>query len=530
MQRLNHLNCFAAAALALVSSQSLFAEVKLPAIIGDNMVLQRGVEVPLWGWADANEKVTAKLGDKSSDATAGPDGKWKLKLPAQEASDKPVEITVTGAAGKAITLKNILIGDVWVCSGQSNMEYGLGGADHGAEDTAAATNPMIRLFYLEKATSPAAPLEDCKGAWAVCSPQAAGRFSAVGYHFGRELQEKMKIPIGLINSNWGGTPAESWASMQSLEAEPSLVPMAKSVAGQVEAAKQAQAKYEQKVKEYEQAVKDYPEAVKKAKDDDKPEPNRPIAPKSPGGQGGNPNVASTLYNGMIAPIVNFPITGAVWYQGESNVGRGYEYRTLFPTMIKSWRTSWGNPDLRFYFVQIAPYNYNKNGDGVPCAELWDAQSFTMKTLPHTGMAVINDVGNVADIHPRNKRDPGHRLALWALYDTYGQKDLVHSGPIYKEAKIEGDKVRVSFDSVGGGLVTRDGKELNWFTVAGEDQKFVPAKAEVDGQTIVVHADGVTKPVAVRFAYHEAAEPNLMNKEGLPASPFRTDDFKMQSQH
>jgi len=228
---------------------------------------------------------------------------------------------------------------------------------------------------------------------------------------------------------------------------------------------------------------------------------------------------------MIAPLQPVALAGAIWYQGESNAGRAAQYRVLFPAMIESWRKVWNREDLPFYFVQIAPYKYG-SPEGLPYAELCESQLMTMKKVPHTGMVVTNDVGNPANIHPKNKKAVGHRLALWALADTYGQKDLVHSGPIYKEIKIEGDKIRINFDFVGGGLASRDGKDLTYFTIAGEDQKFVPATASIDGNTVVVRSDAVAKPVAVRFSWHETAEPNLMNKEGLPASLFRTDDWKM----
>jgi sialate O-acetylesterase len=355
---------------------------------------------------------------------------------------------------------------LWVCSGQSNMEMHLGGTDHAKEDIAAADHPQIRLFTIPH-TRAEQPAEDCLGRWSVCTPKTAEWFSATAYFFGVDVHKALGVPVGMIHTSWGGTPAEAWTPGPTLLANPALKAMA------------------------------------------------------PGG--------SQLYNGMIAPLTRLPIAGVIWYQGESNVGKAANYRKLFPAMIGAWREAWHQPKLPFYFIQIAPYRYNADG-GAACAELWDAQFFTMQNVPNTGMAVITDSASVGDIHPANKRICGQRLALWALAKTYGKSDLVYSGPIFKEAKaevqVDADKIRLTFDSIGGGLKSRDGKPLTHFTIAGENQKFVPAEAVIEDGTIVVHSDAITKPVAVRFAWHETAEPNLINKEGLPASPFRTDDWKL----
>jgi sialate O-acetylesterase len=442
------------------------ADVRLPSIFSSHLLLQRDVENPLWGTADPDEKISVKLDDKAIATQAGPDGRWSVKLPATAAGG-PHKIVIEDATGEnRITLSDVLFGELWVCSGQSNMEMGLNSTDHAQEDIAAADLPQIRLFTIPK-TRADGPQEDCQGRWARCTPKTAENFSATAYFFGVDLQKALGVPVGLIHTSWGGTPAESWTPRPSLEAQPTLKHMA----------------------------------------------------------GGS----SQLYNGMIHPLIRLPIAGAIWYQGESNVGKAAQYHKLFPVMIEGWREAWHAPKLPFYFVQIAPYRYNADG-GQACAELWDAQFETMQTLPNTGMAVITDSDSVGDIHPRNKRICGQRLALWALAKTYGKSDLVYSGPIYKSFKAEGvvdpDNIRLSFDSIGGGLVSRDGKPLTNFTIAGADQKFVPATAVIDGNTIVVHSDSVTKPLAVRFGWNETAEPNLINKEGLPASPFRTDDWKL----
>jgi len=436
------------------------AEVKLPAVIGNNMLLQRDLPVPIWGWAEKGEEVTVAVAGQSVKAKAGENGRWQLTLEKLKVGD-PLEMTVKGSSGSELTLKNILVGEVWLCSGQSNMEWGLGGAKNPKEEIAAATYPNIRLFHVRRARA-AEPQKNCAGQWQECSPKTVGGFSAVGYFFGRHLHKELDVPIGLIESAWGGTPAEFWTSRKVLEADPAL----KGLVGR----------------------------------------------------------GSALYNGMIAPLIPYAIRGAIWYQGESNVSRAYQYRTLFPAMIKNWRDDWHQGEFPFGFVQLAPFRYGRQNPAC-CAELWEAQLMTLKNVPNTGMAVITDIGNVRNIHPRNKQDVGLRLGLWAMATVYGKKDLVYSGPIYKSMKVEGDKVRLTFDHTGGGLATRDGKPPSHFTIAGADEKFVPATTKIDGQTIVVHSDQLKQPVAVRFAWTDTAEPNLMNKEGLPASPFRTDTFK-----
>jgi sialate O-acetylesterase len=459
-------------ALVVLASAAAQAAVKLPAVIGDNMVLQRGQPVPIWGWADKGEEVTVTIGDQKHVAKAGEDGRWKVTLD-KLAVGQPLEMSVKGSSGNTITVKNIAVGEVWVCSGQSNMEMGVAGCKNASKEIAAANFPHIRLFTVEKAKA-AQPATDVKGNWTPCSPQNVGGFSAAAYFFGRQLNKDLKVPIGLIHTSWGGTPAEFWTSRKALEANPALKPLAQ-------------------------------------------------------------GEASCLYNAMIAPLIPYAIRGAIWYQGEANVGAAYKYRTLFPAMIAGWRADWGQGDFPFGFVQIAPFGYGVWGmDPRCCAELWEAQRMTLDAVPNTGMAVTVDIadvegihsknGNFEGIHPKNKQDVGRRLALWALAKVYG-RDIVYSGPIYKSMAVEGDKIRLQFNHRGGGLTTRDGKPLTDFTIAGADQKFVPAVATIDGDSIVVHSDKVAEPVAVRYAWREDATPNLSNKEGLPASPFRTDSWK-----
>ena len=454
--------------LVVLASAAASAAVKLPALIGDNMVLQRGQPVHIWGWADKGEEVTVTVAGQTLTAKAGDDGRWKVTLDKLTVG-RPLEMTVKGSSGNAITVKNIAVGEVWVCSGQSNMELGIGMGNNAQQEIAAAKYPRIRLFLVTWAKA-AQPASNVKGKWKPCSPQSVaadgwGGFSAAAYFFGRQLHKDLKVPIGLIDTTWGGTPAEFWTSRKALEANPILKPLAQ---GEL----------------------------------------------------------SCLYNGMIAPLIPYAIRGAIWYQGESNVAHAYQYRTLFPAMIANWRADWGQGDFPFGFVQIAPFKYHNDWkiDPACCAELWEAQLLTLKSVPNTGMAVTTDITDLGDIHPKNKQEVGRRLALWALATVYG-RPIVYSGPIYKSMAVEGDNIRLQFDQRGGGLIARDGKPLTNFTIAGADRKFVPAVATIDGDSIVVQSDQVANPTAVRFAWHDDATPNLANKEGLPASPFRTDSWK-----
>jgi len=455
--------------IAIFAATAASAAVRLPALIADNMVLQREQPLPIWGWATAGEEVTVSIAGQKLTTKAGDDGRWKVTLDKLDVVPvaAPLEMTIEGSSGTAIKLKNILVGEVWVCSGQSNMGMGIGAANNAKEEIAAAKYPQMRLFSVPLVKA-IAPLGDVHGDWRACSPKTVaygpwGGFSAAAYFFGRALHRELKVPVGLINTSWGGTPAEFWTSETALAAEPSLKPMS--------------------------------------------------------GKGDN----SSLYNGMISPLIPFAIRGAIWYQGEANVGRAMQYRTLLPTMIRNWRTDWKQGDFPFGIVQIAPYRYN-NGDATRCAELWEAQLLTAKHTPNTGLIVTTDIGNIADIHPKNKQEVGRRLALWALATAYGRK-LEYSGPVYQSMSVKGDKAVLKFDRVCGGLVARDGKPLTDFNIAGEDKKFHPAVAEIAGDTIVVSSKEVPKPAAVRFAWRETAEPNLANKDGFPASPFGTDQEK-----
>ena len=438
------------ASLALPQPQAR-ADVKLPKIIASHMVLQRDRALPIWGWADPGEEVVVKLDEATATAKADAQGNWQVVLPAVKADGKAHGMTVSGK--NKIELDDILIGDVWLGSGQSNMEMGITMCDKAKEEISAANYAKIRLILVPK-TQTGQPAKDVNAKWVQCTPKTVteggwGGFSAALFYFGQRLHKDLDVPVGLIESAWGGSPIEPWT-----------------VAGT---------------------------------------------------KGGG------MYNGMIAPVKPFAIRGAIWYQGETNAihKNRLAYYGKMKALIEGWRQAWGY-DFPFYFVQIAPFAGYPNGE-LPA--LWEAQVASLK-IPKTGMAVTTDVvHNIGDIHPRNKIDVGNRLALWALAKEYGKQDLVYSGPLYKAMKVEGGKIRLSFAHVGGGLKSRDGKPLGEFEVAGADGKFVPAEAAIDGDTVVVQAKEVAAPAQVRFGWRNVANPNLVNKEGLPASPFQTNNWQ-----
>ena len=491
--------------LALLSG--VRAEVVPHPLFTDGAVLQRGVTIPVWGTAKAGEKVTVEFCGKTVTVTAAADGKWLAKLD-KCAAGGPFKLVIHGE--NTITLTNVCVGEVWVCSGQSNMEFGLGSAENGKEVLPGCADPQLRLFHVPKNTADE-PQSTVKANWQVCGPQTAGGFSAVGYFFGRDLRKQLNIPVGLIESDWGGTYAETWTDHATLE---KVLPEA--FTRQADAVKgfdpeKAKAKYQLDLAKHK-------EAVAKAKAEGKPEPRGPRMPQDPRT---GPNRPCALFNGMIAPLLPYPICGAIWYQGESNNGRAKEYQTLFPAMIGNWRRVWGCGDFPFFFVQIAPHQ------GMS-PELREAQLISWQKTPHTAMAVITDHGNPTNIHPTAKEPVGGRLALAARALAYGEK-IEYSGPVYKKMKVSGGKAVLSFDHLGGGLVAKDGA-LKGFTIAGADskdaagasKKFVAAEAVIVGDTVVVSSPEVKSPVAVRFGWANVPDVNLFNKADLPATPFRTD--------
>jgi sialate O-acetylesterase len=635
------------------------ANVKLPAIFSNDMVLQQKSTVAVWGQADAGEKIEVSGSWTKSAVTTktDKDGKWQVKVKTPDAGG-PFTLTIKGNDTR--TLQNVLIGEVWVCSGQSNMEMSVQSSDNAQQEIQTADFPQIRLFTVQKTVS-VQPQADCTGQWQVCSPKTVAPFSAAGYFFGRQIHQKMNVPVGIINTSWGGTPAQAWTSQKTMKSFPAYKttleqieqaqnPVSQEVRAKNEALQneKAMAEWDTKIaaidpgtlqnwqdpktdvsdwKEMEQPrewsgtelenidgivwfrrITNMPPSwaktdlelhlgqiddidtvwvngVKMGSMTDWLMDRRYIIPSSAlhvgpnviavrivdtGGQGGfrgeesqmrigpvgadvktcatlaktwkykvsltnqplpktprigsqfGPGDPTVLYNGMLSPLIPYSIAGAIWYQGESNKDRPAEYAKLFPAMITDWRTHWNIGDFPFYWVQIAPYTYENSQLG-GSAYLREAQMKTLKSVKNGGMAVTMDIGMERDIHPKNKSDVGKRLALWALAKNYGQKDVAYSGPSYKSMRVEGQTIRLYFDSVYGGLLARDG-HLSDFIIAGEDKIFVPAKAVIDGDTIVVSSDQVQKPVAVRYAWSNWANGSLFNKAQLPASSFRTDDW------
>lgn len=637
---------FAVMSLLSISAAHVHADVKVPSFIGDHMVLQRDRKIRLAGTARPGEKIVVSIAGKSASVVTDPQGLWSVSL-APLAAGGPHTLTIAG--DNRLVFDDVLVGEVWVCSGQSNMEWALSLAANGAAEVARADHPRLRFFTVKKKLSPR-PLDDVEGAWAPSSPESAAQFSAVAYFFGRELQERLGVPVGLIHTSWGGTPAEGWTSREALAARPSLKymidrfdqamrrpasaeessPVYKDTGNKGFDLGYAQADFDARAWKrmslpqlWESAglqadgafwfrrETDVPAAwagrelslhlgplddfdntyfngvqvgaigaevessytvprrytipaslvqagrnviavrlfdrvggggfgagagemklFSAAESSDKPivldgdwsyTAERFLQPRPSAAYGAeNPNTPTLLYNAMIAPLTSYTIRGAIWYQGESNAGRAYQYRELFPTMIRDWRARWAQGDFPFYFVQLANYlPVNPEPIESDWAELREAQTMTLRE-PNTGMAVAIDIGEARDIHPRNKRDVGHRLALAALAQTYKQK-IEYSGPRYASMKTEADKIRLRFTNTTGGLTTKNGEPLKGFAVAGADGKFVWADAKIEGGTIVVSNERVTKPAAVRYAWANNPVCNLYNGAGLPASPFRTDD-------
>ena len=493
-----------------------FAEVKLPRVFGNNMVLQRDMPVPIWGWAAPNEEISVTLNKQDENANtvhtetvkADAKGNWRLTLPATPVGG-PYTLNVVG--GNTVEFTNILFGEVWVCSGQSNMGWTVNASKNPNEEIAAANYPMIRLFHIPNKSS-GLPAPDVNAQWRPTAPETVRHFSAVAYYFGRHLHKELDVPIGLINTSWGGTRIEPWTPPEGFAAVPALTRISDEIQ---DINKNYRAQLPLKIQEIETWIAETRKALES--NDvifEMPENEHPL----------NPHQRPTaLYNSMVRPIVPIAIRGALWYQGESNMREGMVYHEKMKALIHGWREVWGQGDFPFYFVQLAPWGGYDRNDPTHLPKIWEAQAATL-TVPNTGMVVTTDIGNVRDIHPKNKQDVGLRLALWALAKNYGKDDLVYSGPLYKSMAVEGNKIRISFEHVGSGLVSRDDEPLTWFQIAGEDKLFVEAVAEVDGNTVVVSSDSVESPVAVRLGWHQTAEPNLMNKEGLPVSPFRTDSW------
>ncbi|QTN32062.1 sialate O-acetylesterase [Akkermansiaceae bacterium] len=517
---------FSVLAIAAALTSSLCAEVKPNTLFSDGAVLQRGQAIPVWGTARDGEKVTVEFQGQKATTTAA-NGKWSVHLdPLKEGG--PFTMTLTG--DNTVTVNNLLVGEVWLCSGQSNMNLLFSRVHNAAEEAPKANYPEIRSFKVPVTVS-LTPLAEAKGAWIACSPETVNEFSGVGYFFARDIHRKLGVPIGLIHSALGATPAQAWTSLEGLKTDPVMQEYVDAVIRRRENYEAETATYPAKLAEHEtrlaewnetkakvqkEKLKAWNEAVAKAKEAGQPAPRRPRPPrppKAPVPPEGQPTDPAVLFNGMIAPLVPYGIKGVLWYQGESNSGRAKEYLTLFPAMIADWRTRWKQGDFPFLYVQVAPWG------GMP-PEIREAQFLSLGKVKNTAMTVTTDFGDADDIHPKQKEPVGQRLAIAARALAYGEA-IEYSGPLYDSMKVEIGKIILSFQHVGGGLMAKDGP-LKGFTIAGKDKEFVPARAEIEGSTIVVSADGVADPQAVRYGWANVPDVNLFNREGLPASPFRTD--------
>lgn len=491
----------------LLAACGLQGEVRLPALIGEHMVIQRDAPVRIYGWASAGEEVTVRLAGQTAAARADAQGYWEAWLRPMAAGG-PYELAIAGR--NTITLRDVMVGEVWVASGQSNMVWPVERSRDPEKEAAAANYPRIRLFKVALKVADQ-PLGDAEGAWQVCSPETVKSFSAVGYFFARHLHEKLGVAVGVIQSAWGGTPAEAWTSRATLVSEATLQEFLREW-------DRVLANWPETKRRYEESLKRWEERAAEARREGREVPPKPGPPMGPG----HPHTPAGLYNAMIAPLTPYTIRGVIWYQGESNAGKGhgYVYRQLFEALIRDWRQAWAQGDFPFLFVQLA--NYAKAPSNGHWPLIQEAQLKTLE-MRNTAMAVTIDIGDAEDIHPKNKQDVGLRLALAARARVYGEK-LVYSGPVFRQAAREGSRLRLWFDHAGGGLRARDGA-LKGFALAGADRVFHPAEAQIEGRTIVVFSDRVAEPVAVRYAWANNPECSLYNAEGLPASPFRSDAWR-----
>ncbi len=504
----------ASLAVCLFGASAHAADLRLPAIFADHAVLQQKAPVPVWGWGEPGAKVTVAIAKKSQDATVSPDGRWRLDLPPVKAGG-PYELTVS-SGDKQIVLKDILFGEVWLASGQSNMQWSIKNTDGYEQEMAQCANDNIRFAMIFRECSPA-PLDDVRGLtpWASCTSDSLANcyngegFSAVSYYFAKYLQAKLHVPVGIINTSWGGTLIEPWTPPIGFEPIPSLA----DITAQIRINTPNSAEYQTVLRDVIAKTEAWVPAAKQALEMGAFPPALPsIASASVLNHAGAP---TALYNAMVAPLVPYANRGFIWYQGESNRGQGMLYRDKMEALINGWRAVWKDDDLACYFVQLAPFDYGNNPQALP--EIWEAQVASLG-IPGTGMAVVNDIANVKDIHPRNKNDVGKRLANLALDKTYGKR-VVSESPLFDRFKVKGNEMHVYFKNAMS-LKTRDGAAPTWFAICGPDGVFHPANAVIQRAHVVLTAEGVSTPVAVRFAWDHTAEPNLTNKAGLPASAFR----------
>ncbi len=494
------------------------AELKLPAIIGDHMVLQQKQPNPIWGWDDPGTTVTVTFAGQAHTATAGADGKWRVTLDPVEASAEPVVLSIEGSSKRE--LGDVLVGEVWMCSGQSNMGFTVGGDWNAEVESLAANVPNLRLISVPQVGTQELK-DDFNGQWEASTPESCRGFSAVGYFYGKYLHEILAVPVGLIDNAWGGSAAEAWVRRETIEGDPRFQAL---VDGWKQRETQLQSD-EAKAK-HEAAMAAWKEAAEKARAEGKAVPRAPQSPDQLLSGNARPG---NIFGGVVHPTLGYGIKGVIWYQGESNAGRAWEYAQLFPFMIEQWRAEWGQGDFPFYWVQLADFKPEvaEPGDS-QWAELRESQTKTL-SLPNTGEAVIIDLGEANDIHPKNKHDVAARLVRWALARDYGHK-IEPQSPTYRAMEVAGNKATLSFDHVGSGLRTVDVNDVRGFAICGEDRQWKWAQAKIVGaDKIEVWADEVATPVAVRYAWADNPVCNVLSKEGLPMTPFRTDDFPMITQ-
>ena len=492
-----------------LAALTAFADVKLPALISDHMVLQAGEPVPVWGWAAPDEKISVEIGGQKITTQASANGEWHVEL-------KPLKIgahfTLTVQGANPVVIQDVLAGEVWLGSGQSNMGLRVREANHFDAEKAAANIPEIRMFTVAHNTSPNA-LDNCRGSWEVCNVNNVGNFSAALFFFGREIHKQLKVPVGLIHSSWGGTPIQPWMPLEVLKNYPGYPAL-------LERKQKEIAAWPARKNQIQADLKAWEIADAAAKAAHQPEP---VKPWNPGPPDSGQYMPAQLYNAMIHPLIRYRLRGAVWYQGEANAGGGAagaaDYTDLQSRLIAGWRQDWGLGDFPFYFVQLP----NWNNDGDRSSNSWaffrEGQASTLQ-VPNTGMAVTIDIGNANNIHPKNKQEAGRRLALLALAKTY-QQDVICHGPEFEKIETNNAAVKIYFTHTDGGLVARNGT-LKSFTIAGMNKNWFPADARIDGDSVVVSSTEVTQPVAVRYDWANNPEGNLFNGADLPAMPFRTD--------
>jgi sialate O-acetylesterase len=495
--------------LTLISAASAHAALELPAIFSDHAVLQREQSVPIWGWATPGEEVTVSMFGEQVKATTDAAGKWQVNLKPHPSIAKATTLTITGD-GETKTINDVLIGEVWLGSGQSNMAMTVNRAKDYEKEQAEAKLPQIRMF-VEKSGAADTAQDRCKGAWVVCAAETVGGFSATAYFFGKEIHQALNLPVGLINSSVGGTPIESWISPEAQSTSAELKPFFEMVKKERAVFDPVKAKAT-----YEKQLAGYKDAVKKAKAAGKPAPRAPRDPVALHERKGN---VGGLFNGKIAPLIPYAIRGAIWYQGEanSNGDKGRFYQHQLPLLVKDWRTRWGT-EFPFAWVQLPSFGANKEGWQL----VREAALKSVQSVPKSGMAVTLDVGEQKNIHPQNKQAVGNRLARWALGSVYGQAGAT-SGPLPVKHEIKGDEIVVTFSHTDKGLVLKEAR-TSGFVIAGADKKWQPAEARVDGDTIILSSKAVPQPVTARYAWADMPDVTLWNGEGLPASQFRTDEW------